>query len=114
MIFSVTLTACVSGTTPRPDRPMPDSSTRPAFAAPTARTRVAAPAAAVLDLFVGQDGVATGAPPLAAPRPIGQPAPEQQQEEPLRPAVEHARQSKKQHKAIEPANGRERQHPRQR
>ena len=50
---------------------------------------VAAPAdAARLDLLVGQDGLAAGAPPLASHSTIGQATPVQQQEEPLRPAVE--------------------------
>ena len=49
--------------------------------------RIAAPAAAVFDLLIGQDRPAVRAPPLAAPGPVCQPATEQQQKEPLRPAI---------------------------
>ena len=53
---------------------------------------VPAPAdAAAVHLLVGQHGLAAGAAPLPALGAVGQPAPIQQQEEPLRPAIEFRR-----------------------
>ena len=49
--------------------------------------RVAAPAAAVLDLLVGQAGLAGGAPVDGRGGPVGQPLAVEQQEHPLRPLV---------------------------
>ncbi len=47
----------------------------------------ATPAAALLDLFVGEDGLVGRAPPLLAGRLVGQPPLVHEQEEPLCPAV---------------------------
>ncbi len=47
----------------------------------------AAPAAALLDLLVGEDGLVDGAPPLLPRPPVRQPPLVHEQEHPLRPAV---------------------------